>query len=238
MHGSHWDTVVPEADRERSIQTATMGAIQNGEPTAGQPLDGEEVTGYTDLEGPVGTRTVSVGGQVYTSYPFAEGIQADASVEEFHEWTNGIEAWASLAVGPASVTAFATDYFSYHDGAPEAPASVAVTGFCYQLRPADDDSAFEDALDAPALDDDFVGLFPWDRGGPDDYVLRTTVEEVTRIDADAFDGSVLRVPLFRRDDAPDPVLPLVVADHVAGNFDPAAGDDITAVLWLQAEIDA
>lgn len=232
-HGSHWDTVLPDDGSGANVQEVVMQTVSEGAAAVGVEHDGMDVVGYAAGDGAVQTVAVTLDGGIATAYPHVEGITHEFSSQELNEWESGIEAWVGGNLGPASVTAFATNYFERPAGEFGGDRSVSLSLLAYDFGPSDYDTVVGE--DGEELDvSDFVGFRPWERGAPDDYVVRTKVTDVSRVEDEPVSGHLLRVPLFRSEEGVEFDVNCFVADHVAGEYVPTVGDTVEGACWLQA----
>lgn len=232
-HGSHWDTVIPDDGTGTNIQDIVTETVKTGEARAGVDHNGQTVVGYVKGGSPVATMVVTIDGEIATAYPRIEGVGHEITAEALNEWEAGIEAWVGGTLGPASIRMFTTNYFEHPAEHFGGDCSVSLTLLAYDFGQADYDTVVGE--DGEELDvSEFVGFRPWERGAPDDYVIRTKVKEVNQIEHGEIRGSLLRVPLFRDEEGTAFDVNLFVADHVAGEYEPAVGDTVEGACWLQA----
>ncbi|WP_410766630.1 hypothetical protein [Haloferax sp. DFSO60] len=235
-HGSHWDTVLPDDGTGTNIDDLVFQTVKEGEPVEGVTHEDQNVTGYIGDGEEVKPMVVTLDSQVATAYPRIEGVTHEFSATQLNEWNIGIEAWIGGDLGPAGVTAFATNYFEHPPEHFGGDCSVSLALSAYDFGESDYDTIVGE--DGEELDvSDFVGFRPWERGAPDDYVVRTKVKETTRVEHGPIQGYLLRVPLFRPEGEAGPEFDvnLFVADHVAGEYEPNVGDSVEGACWLQAE---
>lgn len=212
-----------------------MAAVSEGDVVDAPPVDGVEVTGYRHSDGPVGTVAVTLDSEIATSYPVVDGVTQEVAVDTLNEWETGIEAWLGGSLRDAGVTAFAADYFEHESAFFGGDCTASLSLLAYDLGVPDYDTVVDE--DGEELDvSDFVGFRPWERGAPDDHVVRTQVKAVDRVAHAGHGGYRLRVPLFRDGDS-DVDAALFVADHVAGDYEPEVGDTVEGACWLQAQFE-
>lgn len=236
-HGSHWDTVLEDDGNWPEPITATLEyAMEHGNTVDSQR---DDVSGLRYDEGPAtvwvvlesrGQRT----GEVVSAYPGVVGTDQTLSVHELREWANGMEAWVQADLGPATVSAFPTNFFErereafggeceasmaalLYDGGPHESGAVSLAGGDdYELGPA-------------------AAMNETEGGAPDDYYFQTVVEDVERVRGEVFDGYLLEAPFFRMEwEGVDVPGTLYLGSHVAGEYEPEVGDAIEGAGWLQA----
>lgn len=233
-HGSHWDTVLQDDGSGMGIQEIVMQTVREGEPTTGVTHDGLNVVGYVVGDSPVETMAVTLDGAIATAYPHVEGVTHTISAEVLSEWESGIEAWVGGTLGPASVTTFATNYFEQPAEYFGGDCSVALSLLAYDFGQADYDTVVDENGDEMDVSN-FVGFRPLEQAAPDDYVVRTKVKVVSRVEHGNISGYLLRVPLFRPEEGTDFDVNWFVSDHVTGTYVPEIGDSVEGACWLQAE---
>ena len=232
-HGSHWDTLVPDDGREATIKDQVMEAVSTGEPIEGVDLDGTPVTGHRVQDGPLGTVAVSVGQQIATAYPVAEGVTHTVDMTELNEWEAGIEAWLSGTLADARITTFASNYFQYPAERFGGECDVSLAILMYTVGQADNEVVVDEQGNEQEVSSDFAGFRPWERGAPDDYVLRTTIDTVEPISYGKFDAYRIEAPLFRTPDEQEFDVALYVGTHLIDD-EPHPGDQIEGAGWMQA----
>lgn len=233
-HGTHWNAVLPGTDAVRPL---VRGTVEAADPEQGRTLEDGPVTAYTHGEGPVRTRVLAVDGRVRTTYPVGEGIAHDVTLRDVDPWDSGIEArrWVDL-VG-ARLAAFDAGYWRAERPPDIGSATLTLSAFAYKLE----DAAGETVVDEAGNEYDVskvAGLFPFDGGGPDDYVFQTVVEDVATVPFGDETLYRVRAPLFRDDDRRDVDVSLYAATHVTDGYVPSPGDDASGVLWLQGDAGA
>lgn len=236
-HGSHWDTVVAPADRERAIQEALMWTVEEGTPEEAGTYDQRAAVGYRDPPDPVGATVVTLDGQVATGYPVADGVTHDCTVTGRTGWESGVEAWVALTVDEAVVTCFDTGHYAHRGDPPGGETTVSLSVLLYSLGEADPDEVVAVDESGAELDPSgMAGFFPYEDGAPDDYAVRTTVSEVSRWEWRDTAGYRIRAPLFRTEAGEDVDTAMYVADHnCADGYEPETGDDVEGLGWLQGQ---
>jgi hypothetical protein len=232
VHGSHWDTVLPEEHRSFGSKHLTMEAVSEGDVLEGEPVDGASVTGHRYLDGPLGTMAVSVGGEIATTYPIAVGIEHDVDTTGLKQWENGLEAWVRCTLGDAAVTALVTSFFEHPAEfcGGECRASLAVCMYDFGIAETD---TVVDADGAARDGSDFVGFRPYEHGASDDYVVRTVVDDVEPVSHDGYDAYRIDAPLYRRSNGRTVDAAFYVGPHLLDR-EPQVSESVEGAGWLQA----
>lgn len=232
-HANHWGALVPPEEGGDAVEELIETAAAEGDQLEGEELDGSTVVGHLDQDGPLGTMAVSVDNEVVTGYPIAEGVDQQIDVEQVGEWDTGVEGWLLGECGPATLSPFATNYFELDRDEIGGDHTASLAMVVYRVEEAESDTI--ETEDGEEVDvSDFAGIRPWNEGGPDEYVLRTTVEDVEEITLGEYDGYRVEAPLLRPEDGETIDAAFYVGEHVAGDYEPEAGDVIEGVGWLQA----
>lgn len=232
-HGSHWDTLVPDAGREAAIQELTMETVSEGEIIEGEPLDGATVTGHRLQDGPLGTLAVSIDQQIATSYPIGTGVDHTVETTARNEWETGIEAWLGGNLDEAAITTFASNYFQHPGEHFGGECRVSLAMLMYDFGEAEYETVVDE--DGEELDvSNFAGFRPWERGAVDDYVVRTTVDAVETVSHGGFEAYRIEAPLFRTPDGRNVDAAFYVGTHLVDDYEPREGDDVEGAGWMQA----
>lgn len=228
-HGSHWTTVVAENAWPGGVESLANRPLEDGEPV---DSDREGIGGYRYDDGPVGVRTVTRAGDTVTSYPVLSGSQQEFYASALQEWETGVEAWVHGEIGPASLGLFPTNFFARERAAFGGECEVSVAAFLYDAGPRESDTMSTEAGEFDVSE--MAAIIPVEEGAPDDYHVQTVVEDVTEVEGALFDGYVLEAPLFRDPEGGDVTAHLFLGTHLAGEYEPTAGDSLVGSGWLQA----
>lgn len=234
-HGSHWDALVEGED----IQMVVMSAVESGDTVEATTDDGASVVGYVDGSDGCRTCTVTVEGAVWTAYPELDGVVHEVTVEEVLPWgEEGIEAQVQVTLGEATCVLFDTRRFAGSGYEPGATHELSIAGVAYRLFEADEETVETEDGEEYSMAG-MASFFPMEDGQPDDYAFQTTIKTVETLSYRDRTIYRLQVPLFRMpadDDYEDVDVALYVAEHVIDDFEPAPGDDVRGLLWLQGHV--
>ena len=193
------------------------------------------------------------------AFPMAEGLPNDAKVAETHPWKVGVggNVAVTMTEGRSPMwfydPVFERDYDMLTEGVTQ---TFLLSGVCLSIRKAllDDITItkgppFEvyaqdwleknpgkTGLDVPPLKFNLKGrhlIMPGRQFC--EYQMRATVEDVDDCRLDRMDIRILYVS-FPFDDRPSLQLPLYAPKSVLKDFDPKAGDEIDAYVWLQGRV--
>lgn len=236
-HGSHWDTVLADdGNWDERVMSTVEHAVERGERVESHY---EEISGVRFDDGP-GTvwALVEAGsdyeGKMVSTYPGVEGTELTLSVHGLREWETGVEAWVMADLGPAAVSVFPTNFFQRDRSEFGGECEVSLAAMLY--RGDRHDSGAVSLVGGESYElGPYAAMNEADTSAPDDYHFQTVVEDVARVSGDIFDGYLLDAPLFRREDVGvDVPGTLYLGSHVAGDYEPSAGDAIEGAGWLQA----
>lgn len=222
-HRSHWEAVVPEERREATVHDLSRAAVDEGAVVEAPPLEEAPVRGFVLGDGPLHTLAVTVDGEVRTAYPLLQGVTHPFAATDLDPWDTGVDAWLSGHLDDAAVTAFAADYFADPGGYD--PDGVALSALFYALDPVGEAAV---AIEGP----EFAGIRPWERGAPDDYVVQTVVDDVTRVEHRGLSGYRVSAPLFGDPDGRGVTAAFYLGEHLVAD-PPEPGDAVEGPAWLQ-----
>lgn len=236
-HGSHWDTVLDDdGSRPEPIAATLEYAMEHGNHVDSRR---DDVSGIRYDEGPatVWMALESRGrqrGEIVSAYPGVVGTDQTLAVHELLEWADGMEAGVEADLGPATVSAFLTNFFEREREAFGGECEASVAALLYDGGPHESGTVSLAGGDSRDLGE-AAALNETEGGAPDDYYVQTVVEDVERIRGEVFDGYLLEAPFFRmRWEGVDVPGTLFLGSHVAGEYEPEVGDAIEGVGWLQA----
>ena len=229
-HGRHWTTVLPDDDAwvDRVESMATL-PVEEGVAVASER---EGVEGHRYDDGPLGVVSVTNRSRLVTSFPVLSGTEHAFHASGLRAWESGVEAWVHGELGPATLGVFPTNYFARDQRAFGGECEVSLSGFLYDAGPRESDTLSTDVGDFDVSE--MATALPVDDGAPDDYHVRTVVEDVTAVDGELFTGYLLDAPLYRVPDGEDVTATLFLGSHLADGYEPAPGDSLAGAGWLQA----
>lgn len=194
-----------------------------------------------------------------TAMPLLEGLPNDLTVEEVLSWPSGVEASVGAIVTEGGRPMWFYDPLYYRDREDLTPGvthTFMLAGLAFGLRKALLDelaitrgplyeahaAAWLEAhpdrsrLDVPVLKMSLAGrkiIMPGRSFC--EYEVRNSILSVEKTSLDAVEVYMLGMS-FTFDDRPPLDIMLYVPAHVCGDYEPQAGDEVDAYVWLQGRI--
>lgn len=233
--GGHWGIL---CNTPKEVQEMCMKAAAKGTRVGATPLEGRNAHGLLMRDGVFQLICIATDvGQILTFYPMVEGKKHRVVFNEAFPCNPAFEGDIELSMGPATFTVFDTGYFQNHAKYQAGENyDFALSGIAYNLIHAGDDKVKDKDGRELSLKG-MAGFFPVKSGAPAEYAFRSPVKAVDRLEANGRQLLRLTIPLFRlpEEDAAygDVDIYLYVRQDRLNGYEPAVGDDVSGVMWLQ-----
>ncbi len=232
-HGDHWLVIAGSGEE---VQSLIFDSIKNAGLRGTVAYDGRDLNSYISSGDLLKTCSITVGGMVYTAYPFADGIVHEITVEEVEEWRNGLEAQLRCTLGDACFAFFDTLYYKnrgkYTQGG---TYRFSLSALAYNLKNAEP-AVMKDRDGQEITTKGMAAFFPLNGGDIDDLMYYMPVKEVVELKFAGKDFYRIKATLLRisiEELYHDVDIYLYISKSATDGYVPKPGDDVTGALWLQ-----